>query len=169
MKHYCCPKKALFCPKSPKKCVYCVIFQDSVCCCLKFSSKSKLFGEGPLCLRTTSATLWPSKSFFIPLCGGQAQQLNRRWKGWSEKNLGDWQQLSLEQSPILRIVVLQQVDDTSSPKLYLYRGEEDLRDWRELIWDFEIGATCCQHLLATLWLILWSAFLIIFNRSADAC
>ena len=27
---------------------------------------------------------------------------------------------------------------------------------RTLIWDFEIGATCCQHLLPALWLILWS-------------
>ena len=30
----------------------------SVCWGLKFSSESKLFGEGPLCLRTTSATLY---------------------------------------------------------------------------------------------------------------
>ena len=31
--------------------------QNSLCKCLKFSSKSKLFGEGPSCLRTTFATL----------------------------------------------------------------------------------------------------------------
>ena len=63
MKHYCCPKKHFFCSKSPKKCVYCVIFQDSVCCCLKFSSKSKLFSKGPSRLCATSLTL--SQSAFL--------------------------------------------------------------------------------------------------------
>ena len=53
-KHTFWPKEALFCPKSSKKCVNC-----DKCWGLKFSPKSKLFGEGPSRPRATSATLLP--------------------------------------------------------------------------------------------------------------
>ena len=51
------PKKALFMPKDLQKKVLksrqILILTNG----LEFSSKSKLFGEGPSCLRTTSANL----------------------------------------------------------------------------------------------------------------
>ena len=58
-KHCFWPKKALFLPKD----------QNSICMGLKFSSESKLFGEGPSCVRLTSTTLstFPSNTFTIIL------------------------------------------------------------------------------------------------------
>ena len=64
MKHYCCSKNT-FLPqifqKIHKLRQILISQQSSVCQCLQFST-SKHFGEGPSCLRTTSATL-PTKYF----------------------------------------------------------------------------------------------------------
>ena len=57
-------KGTFFCPKISKKCVNLNLRQNSVCSGLKFLSESKLFGRGPPCPRTTSATLLPHLLFF---------------------------------------------------------------------------------------------------------
>ena len=62
-KHCFGPKMALFLPKDFQKVhksrQISISWQDSnfICWGLNFSSKSKLFGEGPSCLRTSSTTL----------------------------------------------------------------------------------------------------------------
>ena len=53
-----------------------ILRQKSVCLGLKFLSEFKLFGKGPLCLRTNSATLSSCKSCFMAnsTCGAQWAQ-----------------------------------------------------------------------------------------------
>ena len=51
------PYTKQLCPNSAKIATNLISRQKNVCWDLKFSSKSKLFVEGPSCLRTTFATL----------------------------------------------------------------------------------------------------------------
>ena len=75
IRHCVWPKKALFCTESSKKCVNRdkSWYRDKKRMLgLLISSESKLFGEGPSCLRTTSAKFWRNcviyNPFTIPFC-----------------------------------------------------------------------------------------------------
>ena len=69
IRHCVWPKKALFCTESSKKCVNRdkSWYRDKKRMLgLLISSESKLFGEGPSCLRTTSAKFWRNCVIYNP-------------------------------------------------------------------------------------------------------